>query len=137
MQLKMSTDYAIRIILYLAKMKKVNTQQLSNELNISQNYVRKLIRQPEMTSFIISEPGVNGGLALKKEATDISLLDIVKAIEKSTFINYCLEDEESCERCKSFEKQQCPIRACYMQIQKNLEEELKAPMIASLIEEEE
>lgn len=137
MQLNMSTDYAIRIILYLAQVKKASSQELAKKLHISQNYIRKLIRQPEMNNFIHSEPGVNGGLSLKQRAEDISLLDIIQVTEKTTFISCCIEDEENCDRCTSFEKDKCLIHMCYSRIQEKIEKELGETKITSLMNERE
>lgn len=136
MQLKLSTDYAIRIILYLAKAGKANSQQLAEALNISQNYVRKMIRQPELGVFITSSSGVYGGLSLKQEAASISLLDIIIAVEKSTFISYCLEDEAHCDTCCSFDKLDCPVRACYEKIQNILNKAFEETSIQDLLQEE-
>lgn len=136
MQLKLSTDYAIRIILYLAKTGKVNSKQLAGALNISQNYVRKMIREPELENFILSSSGVYGGLSLKQEAANITLLDIITAIEKSTFISYCLEDEVHCDTCLSFDKQYCPVRICYEKIQMRLNKVFEETSIQDLIQEE-
>lgn len=136
MQLKMSTDYAIRIIMYLAKMGKSSTQQIANDLKISQNYVRKLIRQTELSKFITSIPGVNGGLTLKKKASEISLLDVIQTVEKSSFINICLEDSTICDTCKSFCYDNCPVKKCYADIQAVLDSEYQKIKIDALLTEE-
>lgn len=133
MQLKMSTDYAIRIIVYLAQVKKASSQELADKLHISQNYIRKLIRQPEMNKFIHSEPGIHGGLSLKQKAEDISLLDIIHVTEKTSFISCCIEDEENCAKCTSFDKDECLIRICYSRIQENIDKELSETKITSLL----
>lgn len=136
MQLKLSTDYAIRIILHLAKTGKVSSQELADTLNISQNYVRKMIRQPQMAEFITSSSGKNGGLSLKPGTETVSLLDIITAVEKSSFVSYCLEDEDHCNSCRSFDKQSCPIRKCYERIQRKLDKEFKETRIRELLREE-
>ena len=135
MQLNMSTDYAIRIILYLAQVKKASSQELADKLHISQNYIRKLIRQPEMNKFIHSEPGIHGGLSLKQRAEDISLMDIIHVTEKTTFISCCIEDEGNCVRCTSFQKDNCLIRICYTRIQNRMEKELSKTKITSLLDD--
>lgn len=122
MQLKMTTDYALRIILYLVERKKVNSLQIASDLHISINYVRKLIRQPEMTKYIESQAGMNGGLLLKQDVTDITMLDIIQSFEKDTFISHCLEREDDCVICRLFSKEQCPVRRCYAKLQESLDE---------------
>ena len=45
MQLKNSTDYAIRIVCYLAAQERmVSTSELSRKLNVSANYVPKIAK---------------------------------------------------------------------------------------------
>ena len=46
MQLKNSTDYAIRIVCYLAAQERmVSTSELSRKLNVSANYVPKIAKK--------------------------------------------------------------------------------------------
>ena len=67
MHLTMSTDYAIRIIVYLSDRKYLaSSRELSKNLNIPQSYVFKVLRalQKSRTGQIVF--GVDGGLSFKK-----------------------------------------------------------------------
>lgn len=135
MQLKLTTDYAVRIILYLARNGKTDSKRLSDNLKISQNYIKKLMTSSNLSQFVSSKAGQDGGLELRISADKITLLDIVKAMENEILITQCLEDKYSCNICVSFTKEQCPIRKCYVNIQKMLEEKLSRISISSLADQ--
>lgn len=132
MQLKLTTDYAVRIILYLARNGRTDSKRLSDNLKISQNYIKKLMSSSNLSQFISSKAGQDGGLELRIPADRITLLDIVKAMENEILITQCLKEESSCDICESFSKEECPIRKCYINIQKTLEEKLAGMKMSSL-----
>ena len=113
-QLKVSTDYAIRIVLYIAIKKDiVQSKELSETLGI-----------PQSTVFI------QGGFKLKKHPKDISIFSIIDIFEPTIRINSCLEEDKYCSR---FATETCPVRKVYCTMQKHFEEYLKKIKILDLI----
>ena len=69
MHLTMSTDYAIRIIVYLSDRKYLaSSRELSKNLNIPQSYVFKVLRALQKAGLVKSCSGVDGGFELAKRA---------------------------------------------------------------------
>ena len=92
MQLKLTTEYAIRIALYLAEQNGVCTsKEIAEYTQISPNYVLKILRVLAKASLVQNHIGVYGGFSLCKHPRDITLLDIVSSTESTIKISYCLE----------------------------------------------
>lgn len=130
MQLKLATDYALRIILYLHIHQTGSSQEMSQKIGISQNYIKKLTSQSNLRRFVSSNPT---GFVLKCPGHLISVYDVVSAMESSMMINECLEDMSKCEECVTFQCE-CPIRKSYQKVQKNLKCSLKAITFHDLTE---
>ncbi len=131
MQLKISTDYAIRMVLYLAATREiVSSRELSDRLGIPQSIVFKIGRKFNDLRIISISAGVRGGFLLTKAPEDISLYDIICVFEPTIRISRCLEEDKYCSR---FATENCPVRKAYCEIQESLERELKSVSISSLL----
>ena len=99
MQLKNSTDYAIRIVCYLAAQERmVSTSELSRKLNVSTNYVPAIAKKLKDAKIVTACEGTNGGYMLAKQLENISLMDILSCVEETMAINRCLEEDRFCSR---------------------------------------
>ena len=68
MQLKNSTDYAIRIVCYLAAQERmVSTSELSQELSVPSSYIPKITKKLKQAGIIKACEGTNGGYMLAKQ----------------------------------------------------------------------
>lgn len=100
MQLQITTDYAIRIIGYLAQHRNqlMNANEMAEQLGITYQYFFKVAMRLKEAGLIESEQGRHGGYRLAKEAGDITLYDIVETMEGIICINRCLESDGYCSR---------------------------------------
>ena len=75
MKLKSSTDYAIRIVCYLATHNgMISTTELSKQLYIASTYIPKVAKKLKDANIIVACEGVKDGYTLAKRAEDISLI---------------------------------------------------------------
>lgn len=120
MQLNITTDYAIRIILALAKKEGevVSSKDISQTMKIPQKYVLKITRSLVAANLIERRSGVYGGFLLARDPKDITLLEIIKVMEPTIKLNRCLEADEYCSREATDD---CPIRNFYDNFQRILE----------------
>lgn len=115
MQLNITTDYAIRTVLYLAIQGKITpSNEISERMGIPKNYLLKITRKLSEAGIISRHKGIYGGFALKKKPKEITLLDIIEIMEGTTKINRCLEEDEYCSR---FATDTCPVRSFYASLQ--------------------
>lgn len=84
MKLTNATEQAIAIIAILATQDEempASSKAIYQKLSVSQSYVKKLLRKLVVSKIIEGVSGNNGGFYIEKNLREISLLDIVEAIE--------------------------------------------------------
>jgi len=97
MKLTKSTDFAVRIVIYLAKSgESITMPVLSDRLMIPYHNLTKLVQALSRSGIILTKKGKNGGLQLARAADDISIKDIVEIIEGPTMLSECLKHEDLC-----------------------------------------
>lgn len=83
MQLNISTDYAIRIVLFLAmNAKTVSSSKLSKEIGVSSRYLLQIAAKLRNSGIVAVAYGPSGGYGLAQPTKDISLLDIILVMEE-------------------------------------------------------
>lgn len=83
MQLKASTDYGMRAILYLAAQgNTVSSRDIAEEMSIPRDYLIQLAQLLRNSGIIEARPGKHGGYRLAKEPSEISVLDIMNALDE-------------------------------------------------------
>ena len=133
MQLKITTDYAIRMTLYLAMLRGVATAaDIGTVMAIPQKYVTTVAKPLCSAGILRTVRGTNGGFALNLPPEEITLKQIVESTEGTTRINRCLEPDHYCSR-KAAEI--CPVRQFYQYIQNRVDEAFGNMTIAKLLQE--
>lgn len=120
MQFNITTDYAIRTVLYLGQCKKrASTTEIAKEMGIPRGYLEKVLSKLKKAEYISANLGTKGGYSLNKSLKEITLGDVIRIMENTTKINRCLEQDNFCNRnAADF----CAVRKYYMRVQKELEE---------------
>lgn len=88
MKIRQSFEQAICILLLIgASESPIKSHELSEKLDVSDSYLKKVTRQLVVAGLITSKASKLGGFVLKKRLEDISFFDIFEAIEgKEKFI---------------------------------------------------
>ncbi len=135
MQLNQATDYAFRALLHLAKLPPgsiVSTQALAASEAIPPHFLQKITRPLSKAGLLRSHRGAVGGFALARPAADISLLDIVIAMEGKLVFHRCLEEREACNKHCT---EECPVHAALASLQDQLVDGLRQANLAALLAE--
>ena len=115
MQLNITTDYAIRIVVYLATVgESTSGAEISRVMAIPPKYLREIAKKLLAAEIICSTQGAKGGYELARSPRDITLADIIGTMEGTTRINRCLEADHYCSRKATGD---CPVRKFYQLIQ--------------------
>ena len=131
MQITRQADYATRAILYLARNrngKRVATSQVAKEQKIPSSFLAKIISQLSIAGLLHTSRGAHGGITLARDPEQITLLQVIEAIDGPIQLNVCVE----CEGLCSFEDN-CPIQTVWRDTQKELISKLRNTNFAQLI----
>ena len=127
------TDYAIRVILALAKRPlelRTSTSTIQREMLIPQALLQRIVAELAKNGYIDTQPGRDGGLKLAHLPEEITLLQIVEAFEGPIYISDCLEDASTCP----FETR-CPVNHRWERLRSLMVEELKRTTFDELAKE--
>jgi Rrf2 family protein len=123
MQLTREGDYGIRSVLYLARQpyRKVSfVTEISEQYKIPRSFLAKILQKLVKAKIVRSYRGVKGGFSLARQAKDISVLDVLEAIEGKMAMNLCLSDKKKCDFSRN-----CPVHSVWANVQSKIVEVLK------------
>ena len=98
MHLTRYTDYALRVLLYLAI--KGETRSTINEIaesyDISRNHLMKVVQDLSHRGYVTTIRGKNGGLLINRAPEDISLGRLIRDTESELGLVECLREHNQC-----------------------------------------
>jgi Rrf2 family protein len=124
MQITRRADYAVRTVLFLASMENGNrapTSRIAEEQNIPSSFLAKIVSQLSVAGIVQTSRGARGGVSLAKPAPEISLLDVVEAIDGPITLNECVTDPSICPFGDN-----CAVHDVWCDAQANLVKQLDA-----------
>src|SRR5512140_803132 len=123
MQITRQADYAVRAVLHLAQIKngdRAATSIVAKEQHIPPSFLAKIISQLSIAGLLHTSRGARGGVTLARDPREISLLDVVEAIDGPIMLNECVGDPADCDDSKN-----CPMHSIWNDAQKDLVKRLK------------
>ena len=115
--LRQNSDYALRMMGNLAAnytQRAVSVRMLSQEEDVSYQFACKILQELHRAGLVKSEMGAAGGYQLCRAPEQITMLDVVKAMQGDIAINHCTNIKDSCSRqskCKVSQKL-CQLQDC-------------------------
>jgi Rrf2 family protein len=128
MQITRQADYAIRAVLYISKLgdsQRAATSQIAKEQHIPPSFLAKIISQLSIAGLLQTSRGARGGVTLAKSPQEITLLDVVEAIDGPIALNECVHDDGACNFGDD-----CPLRPIWCDAQEDLVKRLKSTNFA-------
>ncbi len=93
------TDYAARILLHLALRgdeERTTAQQIAQQRVIPRALVRRVVTRLAAAGLIVTTRGSDGGIVLARPPSQISLLEVVEAMEGTLALNQCVVEPDIC-----------------------------------------
>ncbi|QLE78261.1 SUF system Fe-S cluster assembly regulator [Francisella sp. Scap27] len=86
-------DYGLLVVVTIAKNKEApySAMKISDVTGLNLPTVRKLLNLLSNRNIVTSKRGVDGGYILVKNAENIKVLDIVKAVEENVRVTECCD----------------------------------------------
>lgn len=108
LRLNRITDYAVVVLTQMVRDPdtQVTAPQLSEDSSVPAPTVAKVLKALAKEGVLASQRGVNGGYRLARPAGDISMLEVIRALEGPVSLTACVDGAEGdCDV-----EQLCPVR---------------------------
>lgn len=124
MKFNQATDYAFRAVYFLAGLPKgqlVEAKVIAETEKIPMRFLLKILRSLAAAGIVASYRGASGGYTLAREPGEITMKDVVEAVEGPIVLNRCLIDPAECNKNHSAH---CPMHQALFSIRQTLNQEL-------------
>lgn len=130
MQITRQADYAVRAVLHLARNgdQRTATSTIAEEQRIPPSFLAKIVSQLSIAGLLHTSRGARGGVTLARNAKDITLLEVIEAIDGPIQLNECVGDSGAC----AFDDN-CPLRPVWCEAQEELVTRLKGTNFADMV----
>ena len=123
LKLSKKTEYAFMAARHLALN---NSGHYSTAKEIAENYdipyhlIAKVLQNFTKSKIVTSFQGVKGGYKLNRSPDNISLVEIIKAVESNYQLTECMEHDNSSSTCSHLDC--CKIRDPLIEIQRKIDD---------------
>ena len=131
LRLTNAADYAIRAMLHMACLPEEGValrSDIARIHGIPSSFMAKILRSLVKAGLLRSTRGVHGGFALARPTTEISLLDVVEAIEGPLGIVDCTQEPCACELAD-----ECPAQPVWANVQTQIASVLSSAKLEDLV----
>jgi len=132
MLLSKSCVYGLRAAIYLAikdNDEYIPIKKMSKKLEISHHFLTKILQQLTAQDLLLSYKGPNGGVKLKKPADDITLMDVVMAIDGPDLLTECALGLPGCGH-----QNPCPLHEKWASTRDSIRKMLESSSLKLLVE---
>jgi len=130
LKLTRGTDYGIQGVLYLAAQpyeKVTLLHDIARERGIPETYLAKIFQDLTKAGIVRSHRGAKGGFCLARPASEISLLQVIEALQGPLALNRCLDIRDACGNSPT-----CPVHVVLEKAQAQLAATLHAAKMDQL-----
>lgn len=133
--MKLSTKgrYGLRALIDLAlysEKETVSIQSIARRQNISDSYLEQLMRKLRSAGLIVSVRGAQGGYKLARPANEISVGDVLRALEGSLEAVTCGGEDNSCQGADL-----CVTKFVWERINSSIRDTVDSIKLSQLVEE--
>lgn len=115
LKISKQADYAIKLLTALQNKPEgtlLSLKKFSEETTISFLFLQKIAKSLREAGLITAQKGVHGGYALEKSIEDITLAEVIEAVDGPLAVVKCLKAGEVCGQEKD-----CTTRPIFAKIQ--------------------
>ncbi len=121
-QINRETDYAVRCVYYLTGKRSeiIMVNEIAREMFIPKTFLAKILQKLARAGVVKSYQGVKGGFQISREPREISLYDVIVAIEGPASMNVCTINKKACGLSRS-----CKVHPFWVGVRRDVENVLK------------
>lgn len=134
MHITQESDYAVRIIYCLAQNGgRMDARTIGEQMAVSLRFSLKILGKLSAAGLVNSFKGNGGGYELARPAKQVSLLDVIRAVEGEYCFSRCLEQESEC--CNRGASGACVFQNTFAKITAAVRQELAATNFDTLVQD--
>lgn len=134
MYITLESDYAVRIVNCLAvENTRIDAKRISELTCVTVRFSLKILRKLVASGLVKSYKGAQGGYQLARSPDDITLKDVIEAIEGTYYFSRCLDPEYACTRGMSGN---CCYQEAFGRISESVRQQLESYTFGSMIREQ-
>lgn len=131
MLLTRESDYAVRIVRALKNGEKQAVKSICAKEDIPEPFTYKILKKLEKASIVKAIRGAQGGYYLSRSLNELTLEDIIVAIDSDLAITQCTTKNSVCIRNEVLAP--CTVHSELLRIQEILMKELKSKTLAEIL----
>ena len=130
MQITRETDYAIRCVHFLSTRKDgtLIVDRIAEQMCIPKTFLAKILQKLVKAGIVKSFRGAKGGCQLSRKPEDITLLDVIEAIQGPVAMNACALDSSVCGLSST-----CSVHPVWIEVRKEVENILRRKNFAEFL----
>ena len=130
-------EYGLICALHLARRVgegPVTGRDIAAREKLPADYVEQILLRMRRAGIVASTRGARGGYTLARDATLVSVRDVIQASELTTFDLHCVSHPVDAVRCA--EAENCSIRPVWHMLQQRIDEVLEGVKLNDLLADE-
>ena len=125
MHITLEADYAVRIVNCLVESgSRLDAKTISERTDVTLRFSLKILRKLVADGIVKSFKGTQGGYELARPASEISIGDVIEAVEGEIAISRCTKDGFECNRKNK--STPCKFQKIYREISCDVQRKLKS-----------
>lgn len=128
-----ATEHSITAMLYLAAQHPnpvVSKREICKSEGITPAFLTKILQPLIHGGLVMSKRGVAGGFRLARDPEEITIWDVMKAVEEPLALNVCLTHENPCDRVVY-----CPVHDMWVEVRDTMEKIFSRKSLAQIAKE--
>ncbi|MCE9644655.1 MAG: Rrf2 family transcriptional regulator [Chloroflexi bacterium] len=133
LRINRQTDYAVRVVLALAKKtpgSRVSSSEIGREMLIPPALLQRIVAELAGGGFLHTQAGRDGGIALAHTPDQITLLQVVEHFEGELYLSDCVLKPGECP----FDTR-CPVHCQWIRLKNLLRNEMSRITFEQLVDE--
>jgi Rrf2 family protein len=134
LKLSKKTEYALMAVKFIAKKPdhhSATAKEISEGYNIPYDLLSKVLQQLTKRKVIQSFQGIKGGYSLLKTPDNLTLIDVIRAVEPNYQITECMQNSGNEKDCTYFDC--CMIRDPLAKVQKEIDRLFRSVTIHQIL----
>jgi len=106
----------------------MNLAAICEKRDLSKQYLAKIFGSLARAGLVTPVRGKHGGYVLARPPSEISILDVIEAVEGPVALNFCQSDPPKCDETE------CPLRPVWTELQTIVADRLRDVTLQTLID---